>query len=58
MTPPRLSPDNYARVTAIVTHATLKRTIETAFPDMTLSGTRRRTTPIGAGRTTGTEREP
>ena len=29
-----LSPENYARVTAIVTHATLKRTIEEAFPHL------------------------
>ena len=34
MTAPRLSPENYARVTAIVTHTTLKTTIERAFPDL------------------------
>jgi hypothetical protein len=34
MTTPPLSPENYIRVTAIITHATLKRTIETAYPDL------------------------
>ena len=34
MTTTRLSPENYARVTATVTHATLKLTVETAYPDL------------------------
>ena len=34
MTPP-LSPDNYARVAAITTHANLKRAIERDLPALT-----------------------
>ena len=32
---PSLSPDNYARVAAITTHATLKRAIERDLPVLT-----------------------
>ena len=33
-TTPRLSPENYARVSSIITHATIKATVDTTFPDL------------------------
>lgn len=32
-----LSPDDYVRTTAIVTHATIKRTLEGAFPELSIT---------------------
>ena len=31
---PRLNPENYARVSSIITHSTLKATVDFTFPDL------------------------
>ena len=33
-TTPRLNPENYARVSSIITHSTLKATVDFTFPDL------------------------
>ena len=32
---PRLNPENYARVSSIITHSTIKATVDFTFPDLT-----------------------